>query len=54
MRKRPIPKPIISALREEFRSGLDGEIEGEDVDLLMADAKGALIMAFIMLRAPTS
>jgi hypothetical protein len=40
MRKRPIPKPIINAWREEFRSVLDGEIEGEDVYLLMADPKG--------------
>jgi hypothetical protein len=40
MRKRAIPKPIINALREEFRSVLDGETEGEDVYLLMADAKG--------------
>ena len=37
---RTIPEPIINALRRQFPRLLTGEIEGDDVYLLMVDAKG--------------
>jgi hypothetical protein len=38
--KRDIPEPIMNALREHFPKLLQGEIDGDDVYLLMADDKG--------------
>jgi hypothetical protein len=37
---RPIPEPIMDTLREEFPKLLAGDLEGEDVYLLLADDKG--------------
>jgi hypothetical protein len=39
-RARAIPEPLILALREQFPRLIQGEIEGDDVYLLMADDKG--------------
>lgn len=38
--ERSIPEPIMLVLRERFPRLLQGEIEGEDVYLLMSDSKG--------------
>lgn len=37
---RPVPEPIIHALRRHFPRLLLGDIEGDDVYLLMADKRG--------------
>jgi hypothetical protein len=39
-KRRPIPEPILHALREHFPRLIHGEMEGENVLLLMADDKG--------------
>jgi hypothetical protein len=37
---RPIPEPIVNALRQHFPRLLLGDIEGDDVYLLMTDKRG--------------
>jgi hypothetical protein len=52
MAKRPIPDPILRALRDQFPRLLAGDIDGDQVVLLMADEKGQPDHAVLYIAGP--